>query len=145
MRNRQSLAALVVVTGMLVGCGGSAESSDDTTTTESTAPASKEATTTTEAPTTTTTAAPTTTEAPTTTATVVVMPNVVCMNLQDAQDRIQEAGLFYSDSFDATGQDRSQLVDSNWQVVSQDPAPGTPIGEGDAMLGAVKYGESSPC
>lgn len=74
------------------------------------------------------------------------MPNVVCMNLQDAQDRIQaETPVFYSSSFDATGQDRSQIVDSNWIVVSQTPEPGTPIGEGDANLGAVKYGEPNPC
>jgi len=73
------------------------------------------------------------------------MPIVVCMNLQDAQDTIQEAGVFFSGSFDATGQDRSQLIDSNWVVVSQDPAPGSPIGEGDARLGAVKYGEPGSC
>lgn len=75
-----------------------------------------------------------------------LMPDVVCMNLQDAQDRIQaEAGVFLSRSFDATGQERNQIVDSNWLVVSQIPAPGAQIGEGDANLGAVKYGEQNPC
>lgn len=74
------------------------------------------------------------------------MPNVVCMNLQDAQDRIQaETPVFYSSSFDATGQGRSQIIDSNWIVVSQTPDLGTPIGEGDANLGVVKYGEPNPC
>jgi hypothetical protein len=67
------------------------------------------------------------------------------MNLQDAQDLIQTTGVFFSQSFDATGQGRMQLVDSNWIVVSQDPAPGTPITEGSANLGAVKFGEPSPC
>ena len=86
---------------------------------------------------------PAPTEAPA--APPAVMPDVVCMNLQDAQDLIQEAGVFFSDSFDATGQGRMQVVDSNWVVVSQDPAPGTPIGEGDANLGAVKYGEPNDC
>ena len=74
-----------------------------------------------------------------------LMPNVICMSLQAAQDRIQLTGVFFSRSFDATGQGRSQFIDSNWVVVSQSPAPGTPIGEGDASLGAVKYGEPSPC
>ncbi len=74
------------------------------------------------------------------------MPDVVCMNLQDAQDRIQaETDVFYSESFDATGQGRNQIIDSNWLVVSQSPDPGTAIGEGDANLGAVKYGEPNPC
>ncbi|MBJ8348371.1 PASTA domain-containing protein [Antrihabitans sp. YC2-6] len=73
------------------------------------------------------------------------MPNVVCMNLQDAQDLIQESGVFYSRSFDATGDGRNQIIDSNWLVVSQNIPPGTPFDEGDANLGAVKYGESNPC
>jgi len=73
------------------------------------------------------------------------MPDVVCMNLQVAQDTIQAAGVFFSRSTDASGQGRSQIVDSNWIVVSQSPPPGTPIGEGDPVLGAVKYGEFSPC
>ena len=74
-----------------------------------------------------------------------LMPDVMCMNLQDAQDLIQEQGVVLSLSQDATGQDRMQVLDSNWQVVGQFPVPGTPIDEGDAMLDVVKYGESSPC
>ena len=74
-----------------------------------------------------------------------LMPDVICMNLQDAQDRIQDAGVWLSLSQDATGEDRMQVMDSNWEVVAQFPAPGTPIGEGDAMLDVVKYGEPSPC
>ena len=73
------------------------------------------------------------------------MPDVMCMNLQDAQDTIQANGVFFSGSFDATGQGRMQMVDSNWVVVSQDPPAGTPIVEGQANLGAVKYGEPSSC
>lgn len=76
---------------------------------------------------------------------LVPMPDVVCMNLQDAQDAIQAAGVFFSRSFDASGEGRSQVLDRNWIVVSQDPAPGVPIGEGDANLGAVKVGEPNPC
>ena len=69
------------------------------------------------------------------------MPDVVCMDLQSAQDTIQEAGVFFSRSNDATGDDRMQLVDSNWLVVGQTPAAGTPIGEFEAVLDVVKFGE----
>jgi hypothetical protein len=74
-----------------------------------------------------------------------LMPDVVCMNLQDAQDEIQDHGVFFSGSVDATGQGRSQIIDSNWVVVDQSPAPGLPIGEGDAELSVVKYGETTDC
>jgi hypothetical protein len=73
-----------------------------------------------------------------------IMPDVVCLDLQTAQDTIQQAGVFFSRSHDATGRDRMQLLDSNWQVVAQTPAPGTPIGELEAELDVVKYGEPSP-
>ncbi len=72
-----------------------------------------------------------------------LMPNVVCMTLQEAQDEIQDHGVFYSKSEDATGKNRGQWVDSNWIVVKQSPAPGTKIGEGEAVLSAVKIGEST--
>lgn len=74
-----------------------------------------------------------------------LMPNVTCMNLQAAQDTIQKAGVFYSRSQDATGRGRMQVSDRNWVVVEQIPAPGASIGEGDAMLSAVKYGEPGDC
>jgi hypothetical protein len=53
--------------------------------------------------------------------------------------------VFFSRSHDATGRDRMQLLDSNWQVVAQTPAPGTPIGELEAVLDVVEFGEPSPC
>lgn len=75
-----------------------------------------------------------------------LMPFVVCMNLQDAQNEIQDHGVFASSSKDATGQGRNQIIDSNWQVVAQDPDTGAPIGEFDATLFVVKYGEQpNPC
>ena len=73
------------------------------------------------------------------------MPDVTCMNLQVAQDTIQRGGVFFSRSNDATGKGRSQLVDSNWTVVSQSPAAGSPVGEGEAVLAAVKIGEPGDC
>ena len=72
---------------------------------------------------------------------VLWMPDVLCMDLQDAQDTIQASGVFYSRSEDATGQDRSQIVDSNWVVVAQSPKPGAAITEGDPLLSVVKDGE----
>ncbi len=75
-----------------------------------------------------------------------IMPNVVCMNLQDAQDTIQSSGVFFSRSADATGAGRRQLVDSNWIVVDQTPSAGSPFGgEIEAVLSAVKIGEPNPC
>jgi hypothetical protein len=77
--------------------------------------------------------------------TVVLMPSVVCMNLQDAQNSIQAAGVFFSRSTDATGAGRAQVMDRNWIVVGQEPAPGTPIGEGEAVLSVVKLDEPNAC
>lgn len=117
------------------------------------APAESSSPTTTAAPPTTAAAAPTTaapTTAPPTTAApapaLALMPDVVCMNLQDAQDFIQsETGVFLSLSEDATGQGRNQIIDSNWIVVAQRPDVGVPIDEGDAVLSAVKLDEPNPC
>ncbi len=154
--------ALLCATSVLVGCGSN---TNDTaapatleTAAETTAAAVPETTVapttappTTAAPTTAAPTIPPTTAAPTTAAPTVpppqpVMPNVLCMNLQDAQDYIQTFGVFLSFSEDATGAGRNQVIDSNWQVVAQYPDPGTPFGEGDATLYVVKYGEQpNPC
>lgn len=69
------------------------------------------------------------------------MPDVVCVDLQDAQDRIQRAGVLFSRSRDATGRGRAQLWDRSWVVVAQQPAPGSPLREGEAMLDVVKDAE----
>jgi hypothetical protein len=74
-----------------------------------------------------------------------LMPDVVCMNLQEAQDEIQDHGVFLSRSEDASGDDRRQIVDRNWVVVSQFPAAGSPIGERDAILSVLKRSETSDC
>ncbi|MDJ0399158.1 PASTA domain-containing protein [Rhodococcus rhodochrous] len=80
-----------------------------------------------------------------TVASTAVMPNVVCMDLQAAQDTIQAAGVFYSTSVDATGQGRAQVWDRNWVVVDQTPSVGALIGEGDPVLSVLKEGEFSGC
>jgi PASTA domain len=73
------------------------------------------------------------------------MPDVVCMDLQDAQNEIQDHGVFLSGSTDASGQGRRQIIDSNWIVVEQKPPAGSPIGEGDPELFVVKDDEPHPC
>ncbi|MEU6561991.1 PASTA domain-containing protein [Nocardia nova] len=90
-------------------------------------------------------AQPTSSAPAATQAATVPMPNVVCMSLQAAQNLIQKAGVFFSRSKDATGAGRMQVLDRNWVVVAQTPAPGVPIGEGDAVLSVVKKGESGDC
>lgn len=76
------------------------------------------------------------------------MPNLVGTNLQDAQDQIQsltDGAVFYSASHDLSGKDRSQVLDSNWQVCSQNIAPGSPItSASEIALGAVKISETCP-
>jgi hypothetical protein len=74
-----------------------------------------------------------------------VMPDVVCMNLQDAQDEIQDHGVFFSKSEDASGEGRRQAWDRNWIVVAQAPAPGEAVGEREAVLSVVKTDEPNDC
>lgn len=119
----------------------------DPTTTESTS-----STTSTTVATTTTTEAPTTTEPPPERNLLGgddpedrLMPDVVCFDLQAAQDEVQDHGVFFSRSEDASGDGRRQLWDRNWVVVDQDPAPGTPIGEGDAIFYVLKDDEPHGC
>jgi hypothetical protein len=73
------------------------------------------------------------------------MPDVVCMDLQAAQDEIQDRGVFLSRSEDASGEGRRQIWDRNWVVVDQSPQPGEPIGERDAILYVLKDDEVDSC
>lgn len=132
--------------GSLTACGSSADTTaaQATTTTTIAAPAASSA------PSSSVVVVPSATlpaasPAPASGPTLVPMPDVLCMNLQDAQDLIQENGVFFSRSADASGKGRNQIVDSNWVVVGQTPAVGALIGEGDAVLSVVKIGEPSPC
>ncbi|MET9269366.1 PASTA domain-containing protein [Kribbella sp. NPDC003557] len=54
-----------------------------------------------------------------------VVPNVVGLNHQLAQDTMQAAGFYYLAEEDATGQGRALLNDRNWVVVTQSPTAGT--------------------
>lgn len=53
-----------------------------------------------------------------------IMPNVIGMNLQLAQDLLQSKGSYLVDQEDFKGLGRFQLIDSNWKVCSQAPAAG---------------------
>lgn len=71
-----------------------------------------------------------------------VVPEVVCLDLQAAQDALQEAGFRNLGSEDATGKGRRQLVDRNWVVVAQSARAGTrPPIVTRIVLGVVKFGE----
>ena len=53
-----------------------------------------------------------------------VMPKVVGMNLQLAQDLLQSKGSFILDQEDFKGLGRIQVIDSNWQICAQSPSAG---------------------
>lgn len=136
---------LVIVIAVVVGTGGSDDpvaappvtvtvAPSTTVSTPSSTPSSASPASTTDAPRSTTAASG-----------EGIMPQVVCMNLQAAQDLIQRTGVFYSRSRDATGAGRAQIFDRNWIVVAQSPAAGARIGEGDAVLSVVKTDEPNPC
>ena len=71
----------------------------------------------------------------------VVMVDVLCMNLQDAQNLVQDQGVFLSRSKDASGQDRNQIYDRNWIVVGQNIPVGAAIGENEVVLSVLRDDE----
>lgn len=74
-----------------------------------------------------------------------VMPSVVGMVLQDAQDLLQAQGSYLMDQADASGEGRIQFFDSNWRVCSQAPSAGSPLSSVDIVtLNSVKLDESCP-
>jgi beta-lactam-binding protein with PASTA domain len=73
-----------------------------------------------------------------------VVPDVVCLDLQHAQDALRAAGFYVLTSSDASGQGRQQLVDRNWVVVTQsEPTGSSPEPTTTIDLAAVKLGEST--
>jgi hypothetical protein len=76
-----------------------------------------------------------------------VMPNEVGKGLQDAQDDVQRASgdpIFVSHSHDLI-RDRFQILDRDWQVCSQNVAPGTKVGPAAHIdFGVVKIDETCP-
>lgn len=76
----------------------------------------------------------------------ILMPDLMCFDLQDAQDFMQEfTGDFFAvNSKDASGEYRLQLFDRNWIVVDQEPLPGEPLVDTPTVL-VLKDDETSDC
>jgi hypothetical protein len=74
----------------------------------------------------------------------VALPNLVGKGLQAAEDEAQAAGFFALTSHDALGQRRDQVLDREWTVCFQDPAPGAAPSSTLVALGAVRLGEACP-
>lgn len=73
------------------------------------------------------------------------VPNFVGMGLQDAQDSAQAKGFYALTSHDASGQDRMQILDSNWTVCDQTPTAGSSADASvEIDMGAVKTDETCP-
>ena len=70
-----------------------------------------------------------------------VVPDMVCMDLQLAQDKAQAAGFHRVRTNDASGRRRRQISDRDWVVVSQTPPPGTRTSNDRVMLRALAYGD----
>jgi len=71
-----------------------------------------------------------------------VIPDVVCMDLQLAQDKAQAAGIYQVTSEDASGRRRRQVDDRDWFVVSQTPPAGTrPTRSPRMVLKVQAYGD----
>jgi hypothetical protein len=72
----------------------------------------------------------------------VVVPDVVGLDHQLAQDTMQAAGLLRLTEQDASGEDRLLLWDRNWTVVEQWPLPGARVSRSQVvMLSSVKDDE----
>jgi len=70
------------------------------------------------------------------------VPDVVCANLQDAQDALRLSGFLILTTSDGTGQGRIAVFDRNWVVTQQSVAGGSRPGLlTHIVLTAVKYGE----
>jgi len=71
-----------------------------------------------------------------------VVPNVVGVNHQLAQDTMQAAGFYILTEEDATGQERLLISDRNWVVVSQQPKGGSrAAADTTIILRSKKIGE----
>lgn len=70
------------------------------------------------------------------------LPDVVGIDMDSAQDLLKVFGFNYVVDEDQTGQDRLQILDNEWKVCTQDPAPGTERVEVLVTLTAVKMGET---
>jgi len=154
MVKRWRYVVVVVGIALAAACSGGGDGDDSSEPAPEPTSRTTEASTTTSAPATTAPApagtSPTTVAAPEPTtpaddAGAFTLPDVVGLDLQAAQDAMQAAGYFLLTSHDATGQGRMQVLDRNWKVCSQTPAPGTPTSPTVPIdFGAVKDTEDCP-
>jgi hypothetical protein len=76
------------------------------------------------------------------------MPDLAGTVLQDAQDQIQTltgGAVYFTDSHDLSGEGRHQVMDDNWQICTQNIAPGSALTSTSKIdFGVVKLDESCP-
>jgi resuscitation-promoting factor RpfB len=78
------------------------------------------------------------------TASSVDLPDLVGLHLDLAKEKLEKADFDTMTSRDASGKDRSQIVDSNWTVCRQEPPPGPSETSTHVVLHVVKNTETCP-
>ena len=73
-----------------------------------------------------------------------LLPDLVGMGLQSAQEAARGAGFTNLSSHDALGRGRRQILDRSWRVCGQSPAPGRWAKDSPVDLGAVRLEERCP-
>lgn len=66
------------------------------------------------------------------------VPDTLGMDLQQAQDTMQAAGFYFMDSYDVTGESSFQVIDRNWVVIEQTPAPRTKSSLNEEIIFGVR-------
>lgn len=69
---------------------------------------------------------------------LILVPNGVGLDYQQAQDVWRAAGLRVSVAADATGAGRLPVIDSNWVVLGQNPKAGTRVDADSSIRATVK-------
>ena len=143
-RLRGPLISLVLLVALVAGIGGYLLAKDWLTGAGSVVDQNiHPAPTSPQAPPTGSTAPATPTTNPTFDKNTVVMPDLHCMNHQDAQDKLQSLGLHNLGETDGTGQGRLLIIDRNWVVIKQSVDAGERIPlTTKVILTSVKIGEA---
>ena len=68
----------------------------------------------------------------------VLVPNAIGKDYQTAQDLWRAAGLHVTPAIDALGAHRVAVLDANWVVLSQSPAPGSSVPKDTAITATIK-------
>jgi hypothetical protein len=68
----------------------------------------------------------------------VLVPNAIGKDYQTAQDLWRAVGLHVAPGIDALGAHRVAVLDSNWVVLSQSPAPGSSVPTDTAITATIK-------